>query len=178
MFGCVPCCHDYLAGWVTVQLKTVGCFWLLLDTLVTLGCGPYSFAEMLLLSASIASDVMFGLLLCLPNGVHTCLAHLLFGCVPCFTAAAMFGCVQQLRLAVCLVVVPEMLGCVPSLPGCVLCSTALFGCVPYICTLSELSVAVFSPASIITHFRPRRISGHNKSVMFCHTYVMHCPTWS
>ena len=73
MFGCVPCFPVYLVGWVTLQLETLGCVWLLLETLITFGCVPYSFAETLLLSAGIASDVMFGLLLCLP------------GCVPCFS---------------------------------------------------------------------------------------------
>ena len=73
MFDCVPCFPVYLAGWVTLQLETLGCVWLLLETLITFGCVPYSFAETLLLSAGIASDVMFGLLLCLS------------GCVPCFS---------------------------------------------------------------------------------------------
>ena len=72
MFGCVPCFPVYLAGWVSRRLA-VFANWLLLETLLRFGCVPYSFAEMLLLSAGIASDVMFSLLLCLP------------GCVPCFS---------------------------------------------------------------------------------------------
>ena len=55
--GCVPCCPVYLAGCpalllrlavcITLQLETLGCVWLLPETLVTFGCVPDSFAEML-----------------------------------------------------------------------------------------------------------------------------------
>ena len=80
--GCVPCSTVMFSMCLTIQFETLGCVpcslfaWLralLYCHLKIFGCVhvPYSFAEMLLLSASIAKDVMFGLLLCLP------------GCVPC-----------------------------------------------------------------------------------------------
>ena len=47
--GGVPCCTVYLAGWITLQFKTVACVWQLLETLVMFDCVPYSFAEVLLL---------------------------------------------------------------------------------------------------------------------------------
>ena len=55
-----------LAMCFTLLLEALGCVWLLLETLVTFGCVPYTlksaenFAEMLLMCASISSDVMFG----------------------------------------------------------------------------------------------------------------------
>ena len=52
-------CYVWLCA-LTLLLETLGCVWLLLETLVTFGCVPHTFAEMLLLHASITSNVMLG----------------------------------------------------------------------------------------------------------------------
>ena len=70
--GALLFCHAWLCALLFWYAWL--CLTLLLERLVTFGCVPCIFAEMLLLHASIASDVMFG-----------CVLHLLFD---------MFGCVS------------------------------------------------------------------------------------